>query len=138
MSAASGQMALNWQSLDVRLPVKAAMAQALKECGLARDQVVDRFNAFAARGGVNFRITIHVLEKWVAPSAEHFIPCQYLPVFCQAVDSLEPLSALAAPLGAVIAGPREQRLIAYAEADLKAKALAKAKRRAAEDLEGLL
>lgn len=134
MSTQSGQMALNWQSLDVRLPVKAAMARALRESNLSREQVVERMNALAAASGVIGRTTVNVLDKWTAPSAEHTIPYQLLPLFCRATESLLPLEALAAPLGVTIAGPREQKLIAYAEADLGARRLSKAKRRALEDL----
>lgn len=134
MSTQSGQMALNWQSFDVRLPVKTAMARALRESRLSREQVAECMNALAAASGITFRVTVHVMDKWTAPSADHSIPYQLLPLFCRATESLLPLEALAAPLGVTIAGPREQKLIAYAEADLGAKRLTKAKRRALEDL----
>lgn len=135
MSGRAAQMPLNWQGMDVRLPVKHAMAAALKGCGLSREQVVDKINDLAAASGIHLRLTLSILEKWVAPSADNAIPYQLLPIFCRATESLEPIAALAAPLGVVLAGPREQRLIAIARADQETKRLRREKRRALEELE---
>jgi len=135
MSGRAVQLPLNWQGLDPVPPLKRAMAAALRECGLSRDQVADRMNQLLAADGQTPRVTVNVIEKWVAPSAAHVIPLQLLPAFCRVVDSLAPLEALAATLGAVIAGPREQRLIAIARADQETKRLRREKRRALEELE---
>lgn len=137
MSERQGQMPIVWQSLDVRRTVKAAMADALRSCPLSRAQVVDKVNELLASVGVEYKLTDSILEKWVAPSAAHFIPLAVLPAFCRAVDSPGPLAALAEPLGLTMAGPREQALQALGQAQVDAKRLAKQRRRALEDLEDL-
>lgn len=137
MSKGTAQMPLNWQGLDVRLTVKSAMAQALKDCGLSRDQVVDKINSLAAANGIVLRLTINTLDKWVAPSADHAIPYQLMPIFCRATGSMAPLGALATPLGAVVAGPREQWLMELGRAHLLAKQARREKQKALMALEDM-
>ena len=135
MSGREAQLPLNWQGLDPVPPLKRAMAAALRECDLSREQVADRMNQLLAADGQTPQVTINTIEKWVAPSAIHVIPLRLLPVFCRVVDSLLPLEALAAPLGAKLAGPLEQALIRWAQAQEDKRRAAIAERRAREALE---
>lgn len=130
-----------WENphLDPTSRIKSAMREALKDCGLSRDQVVDQINELAKREGMTTngngqRVTVELLEKWVSPSAAgNRIPIQYLPMFCRVTGSLLPLRALAAPVGAdVITGPDRLKL-AWAEAEIaKRKTTAAARKLAAE------
>ena len=134
---AGQQLPLFGQSLDVALPLKRAMAAALRQSPLSREQIVDRLNELLSEEGVGLRVTINMLEKWVAPSARHMIPVQVLPFFCRVVGSARPVEVLAGALGLRLAGPREQHLIALGEAALEAKRASAKRRRALEALEEL-
>ena len=107
MSKRTSQLDLFGPSLDIVPKLKACMVQCLAESSLSREQIVDRMNRLLSEAGINITITKSSLDKWVSlSSTAHLIPLRLLPVFCRAVGSIEPMSVLAAPLGAVLAGPR--------------------------------
>ena len=139
MSTPASQLDLFSPSLDVVIALKASMARCLANCRLSRDEVVDRMNALAADAGSKLAVTKPTINKWVSiSSTSHVIPTGLLPIFCKAVGSLEPLAVLAAPLGAAIAGPREQKLMQLGEAQIMAKQAQRQRRKALDDLEGLV
>ncbi len=74
MAGPQAQMPLPWQSTDVRLPLKLALRRALKDSGLSREQFMDAFNEEMDDSGVDYKLTLSTLEKWVAPSAGYMIP----------------------------------------------------------------
>jgi len=127
-------------SLDPTLRLKTAMQQALKDCPLSREEVVEAINKIAAlegltTGGRAQRVTVAQLDKWVAPGTrQHLIPVKYLPLFCHATNSLLPLKALAQPLGATVMGEAETKRLAWAEIEIERRRLAKEARRLAEDV----
>jgi hypothetical protein len=55
-------------------------------------------------------------------------------VFCEVLETLTPLKVLVAPLGAVIAGPRERRFMELGLAQYEAKQAARKRRLALEAL----
>lgn len=123
-------------SLDVLPSLKAEMGKALRSCGLSREQVVDEINHLAEQSGISLSLTINTLEKWLAPSAtRHVIPLRVLPLFCRVTGSTRPVEILAAALGLVVVGPREQALIHLGEAAVEAKRASAKRRRALEALE---
>lgn len=124
-------------SLDVLPSLKAEMGKALRTCGLSREQVVDQINALAEQAGIPNALTINTLEKWVAPSARHVIPLRVLPLFCRVTGSTRPVEILAAALGLVVVGPREQALIRLGEAIVENRRARAKRRRALEALEEL-
>lgn len=138
MSNPASQMDLFGPSVDIVPRLKAAMVHGLAESRLSREQVVERMNRLLAEAGVNVAITKASLDKWVSLSSPgHLIPLRLLPAFCQVVETTAPLAVLAAPLGAVIAGPREQRLMELGRAQLLAKQARKTRQRALLELEDM-
>ncbi|MCB2186985.1 MAG: hypothetical protein KQJ78_11245 [Deltaproteobacteria bacterium] len=137
MAERAAQIPLFGPSLDVVPRLKRVMAAALRESRLSREQVVDAMNRTLEAEGLGLRVTINSLEKWVAPSQGHVIPLPALPVFCRVLDTSEPLSVLAAPLGAFVAGERERQLMLLGEAQVEAKQVARKRRNALEALEDL-
>jgi len=135
MPGAAAQLGLFGHSRDVSLPFKKAMAAALKNCGHSRAQVADRMNQALAAEGINRTVTSNMLDKWTALSARHEIPLGMLPFFCHVTGCLEPMRVLAAGVGAILAGPREQELMRLGESQVRAREAARLRRRALEALE---
>ena len=135
MSAPLAQMPLPWQSTDVRLPLKLAARKALRESGFSRELIVDAINKELEENGIDYKLTLSTLEKWVAPSASNLPAPHLLTIFCKVCGSIEPLAVLLAPLGFAVAGPRQLELIRLAEAKLKAKEAARVVRESESALE---
>lgn len=119
--------------LNVDFAVKDAMNQAAKNCSLSREQIVDKMNNLASGYQIRLNqgnaksLTTAMLEKWLSREDPRRIGYHALVVFCKVTGSLEPISALAAPLcGRVISGEQIMRL-EWAEAQIDLK---KAKKRA--------
>ena len=119
--------------------LKAAMREALKGCGLSREQVVDRMNELASlegltTGGRNKKVTLPLLDKWVAEGApEHVIPTKFIPIFCEAVGDFRVLQVLAGCLGLTVIRPEEQKLLEWARAEVEKRRIAKRARKLAEE-----
>jgi hypothetical protein len=127
-------------SLDCIPRLKAAMRDALKACPLSRTRVVADMLALAEREGINtglrgLTITEDVLNQWVAPSADQHVIClRLLPLFCRAVNSVEPLAALAGAIGATVIGDEDRKLLAWAKAETQRRKAHKTARRLAEEV----
>jgi len=113
----------NIPTFNTVVNLKEKMHKAAKECGLSRDEIVDRMNDLADRYGVKLvkgngrGLTLDTLEKWLNPTDKvRQVPTRALPIFCAVVSSHEPLEALAQPLGVEMAGPEDQRLLKWARA----------------------
>ncbi|MDR2551408.1 MAG: hypothetical protein LBD10_14545 [Desulfobulbus sp.] len=111
-------------TLNVLRDLKVAMAQAADATGLSREALCDRINQLADRYGVRLvkgtgpNLTMATLEKWLNPEdKERVIPTKALSVFCAAVDSVEPMQVLVAPLGWRVIDDRQAKLLTLAELD---------------------
>jgi len=126
---------------NVDAAVKAAMRQAAKDSPLSRDQICERMNLIAENagfrlGGGNAKaLSLALLEKWLNPlEREHTPPLRALAVFCRALDTVEPLRAVAHPLGAHIIDKRQALLLKRAEVDEKIRTLQRLKKKIEGDL----
>jgi len=112
-------------TLNVSKAIKAAMADDARDCGMSREQLVDRMNDIAERHGVclthgnSQRLTIDTLEKWLNVSDPRHIPLKALTVFCAAVGRWSVLDVVARSLGLMVIGDREQKMLAWAEAKIE-------------------
>lgn len=89
--------------LNTDLLLRTAIAKAIKESSLSRIQIAARMSE-----ALDVEITKTMLDAWTAESREGLnrFPACYLPVFCDAVQSIEPLKILADLNGCfVIQGP---------------------------------
>lgn len=115
-------------TLNVLRDLKTAMANAAKETGLSREELCDQINQMADRYGVRLvkgtgpNLTLDTLEKWLNPEdKERVIPAKGLPVFCAAVNSIEPMQVMVAPLGWRVIDERQAKLLQLAELDQEVK-----------------
>jgi hypothetical protein len=113
--------------------LKTSMAEAIKNSGLSRAQVVDEMNRLAAIAGIGVRTTEAILDKWLARgSRNHLISVRDLPIFCQTVGSILPLRALL-PAGADVVSGDDLALLRWAKAEAERIRASKAARRLAEE-----
>ncbi|MDD2467731.1 MAG: hypothetical protein PHI97_27440 [Desulfobulbus sp.] len=115
-------------TLNVLRDLKTSMAHAAKETGLSREELCDRINQMADRYGVRLvkgtgpNLTMDTLEKWLNPEdKERVIPAKGLPVFCAAVNSIEPMQVMVAPLGWRVIDEKRAKLLQLAELDQEVK-----------------
>ena len=72
--------------------------------------------------GTGPNLTLATLEKWLNPEdKERVIPTKALPVFCAAVNNIDPLQVLVAPLGWRVIDDKQAKLLALAELDQEVK-----------------
>lgn len=85
-------------SLDVDKQFREAISSALKDSKLSRYGVAARMSELTGS-----EITKSMLDSWTAESKEnHRFPAIYLPAFCEAVGSAEPLAILARLVGVFV------------------------------------
>jgi len=108
-------------TLNVLRDVKERMATAARDCGMSRALLVDAMNDLAVRygvclvGGRGGGLTLETLEKWLNPQdREHCPSLKALPVFCAAVQSVEPMRAMVQPLGWQVIDDNDARLLQWA------------------------
>jgi len=93
-------------TFDIDRRFREAISAALKACPLSRYQVAARMSELTGQD-----ITKTMLDSWTAESKEqHRFPAIYLPAFCEAVGSSEPLKLLGHLVGVfVLPGPEALR-----------------------------
>ncbi len=127
-------------SLNPVPKLKASMRKALKQSALSREQVVEEMNRLASlegltTGGRSQKITLALLEKWVAGSAQNqVIPLKFLPIFCKVMGDITPLIVLAKCLGCEVILEEDQKLLLWAKIEREKRRAAKRARKLAEEL----
>lgn len=135
-SGNSQQLTLFEGRLDTLPVFKAALAEAMKASNLSRTQIADLANELLQREGLKPDVTEAKLNKWAAPSdLTHTPSLRLLPFLLKAIGTASPLDAMLAPVGALVAGPRERELMRLGQAQVDAKRAARAKRMAEAALE---
>lgn len=82
-------------SLNMREPLRLALATALRRCSLSRWEVAGKMSHL-----LGCEITKFMLDAWTAESKDgHRFPAEYLPAFCQVTGDRETLTALAEAAG---------------------------------------
>lgn len=129
-------------TLNVTRPLKEALHAAAKNCGLSRDEIVDRMNDLAERYGVSLasgngkQLTRDIFEKWVNPQdTSRQVPVKALPIFCAIVKDITPFDILVKPLGAEVIGHEECRKLRWADAKLNVRKENKVIREIEKELE---
>ena len=130
-------------TFNIAYDQKVSMNEAARNCGLSRDQIVEKMNEMAGRFGVtlvkgntNSGLTLETFEKWINPEdTTRHMPMKALPIFCAVTESLEPLAIMAKPLEAAIIGQDEKKLLEWAKIKLRQKKEAKTLRRIGEEIE---
>ena len=124
------------QNLNIVSEVKRQIRLALAKTRLSRDQVVDRMNALAARDGLRESVSKATLDGWCKDSDPSRMPSiARLVLFCHVLGTVDPIRAIARPLGADVVGPEERKVLSWGKAELAKKRAAKKARLALEALE---
>jgi len=85
-------------SLNIQYNLQGIISECIKSCPLSRWEIAGRMSAL-----LNQEITKYMLDTWTAESKEyHRFPAEYMPAFCQAVGSYEPLRFLAEKAGVFV------------------------------------
>jgi hypothetical protein len=92
--------------LNIQHHFQGIITQCIKKCPLSRWQIAGKMSEL-----LNQEITKYMLDTWTAESKEyHRFPAEYLPAFCAAVGSFEPLRLLAEKANVfVVPGPEALR-----------------------------
>jgi hypothetical protein len=93
-------------TFDIDKSFRESISVALKGCPLSRWQVAARMSELTGTD-----ITKSMLDSWTAESKEqHRFPAIYLPAFCDAVGSSEPLKLMGRLVGVfILPGPEALR-----------------------------
>lgn len=108
-------------TLNVLREVKLALASACKASGLSVDEVCDQANRLAEKYGVCLvkgrarRLDTETLRKWLnQEDTQRFPSIKALPVLCAALNTVDPLRVMAAPLGGQVIDEQDARLLEWA------------------------
>lgn len=81
--------------LNVTCQLNTAIALAIKDAPKSRETICDEMTEL-----LGVKISINMLNSWTAESKEqHRFPAEYLPAFCIATGSIEPMRILAEAAG---------------------------------------
>jgi len=93
-------------SLNIQFQLQAVISDCIKHCPLSRWEIAGKMGEL-----LNQDISKYMLDTWTAESKEyHRFPAEFLPAFCEAVGSFEPLRILAEKAGVfMLPGPEALR-----------------------------
>jgi hypothetical protein len=86
-------------SFNIDLQLREAISEAIRRCQSSRFQIAARMSEL-----LGLEISKSMIDSWTAESREgvNRFPACYLPAFCEAVGSLEPLRIMVDLLGAYV------------------------------------
>ncbi len=98
------------------------MSSTVEASNLSREQIVDRMNDLADQYGVRLTkgngksLTIDTFEKWLNYNdTSRVISLKALMVFCAVTESVEPVQIMVEPLGWMIIGDQDSKLLMWAK-----------------------
>ena len=99
--------------------VKAAIAQAIKNSDLSRQQIADRMNEIIGNDPDDGPVTVAQIDSWTKKDDRRTSFFKYLPVFCLVANSLTPLQAYLSSLGLKIISGKSINIYDLGESELK-------------------
>ena len=119
--------------------VKASLNSAVKQSGQSRDQILDRTNELARRHGLSTGtrpgISKDLLEKWLNVEDDCRVPgIKSLSLLCVALGTVEPMAVMVSCLGGLVIDGDDVKLLEWARAYQKTRALRKRMRKIEEEL----
>ncbi|NUN16319.1 MAG: hypothetical protein HUU55_22045 [Myxococcales bacterium] len=105
---ASGQPRRALQPLVCDLDLRRTLNDAIRNCGRSREEIAD-----AMAQSLGDLVTKSQIDAWTAESKSntHRIPASYLPAFCDATGSTQPMELLATLIGRWLC-PEQDKLFA--------------------------
>lgn len=121
-------------SLNIDILLRATLAKAIKESNLSRVQIVAKMSE-----ALDVEITKTMLDSWTAESREgvNRFPACYLPIFCEAAGSIEPMKVLADLMGCYVVQSEEALIIELSKIDKEKEKLGKKEKAIRAILEGV-
>lgn len=119
--------------------VKESLNSAVKKSGESREQILDRTNELARRHGLSVStktgISKDLLEKWLNVEDDCRVPgIKSLSLLCAALGTVEPMAVLVGCLGGMVIDGDDVKLLEWARAYQKTRALRKQMRKIEEEL----
>ena len=122
-------------SLNATSEIKRQIRLALAASKLSREQIVDKYNEIAALESAS-RISKNTLDSWTKDSDPGRMPSLLnLNYLCEVLGTLAPYAAAILPLGAMVVGPEDLRLLNWAWAEQARRAAVKKAKLALMELE---
>ncbi len=120
--------------MDIANSLRVALIEAIKTCPLSRHQIAGEMSHL-----LGVEVTKTTIDAWTAESKDrHRVPAEYLPAFCRATGSSEPIRLLV-ERGGMFAMPGPEALRAeiqkYDEQERKARAEKRKRLKYLEDME---
>jgi hypothetical protein len=97
---------------------KAAIAQAIKNSGLSRQQIADRMNE-SIGSDPDGPVTVAQIDSWTKKDDTRTSFFKYLPVFCAATNSTTPIQAYLSSLGLKVISGKRINLYDLGESEFK-------------------
>lgn len=124
------------RSLNPVHEIKRQIRLILSNSTLSRDQIAEKMNLLASKEGMPGRVTKARLDSWCKDSDQSRIPSSSeLVLFCYVMKNNGPLDALASPLFLNVIDYEDQKLLAWAKAEIEKKKAIKRARIALEEIE---
>ncbi|MBW2062621.1 MAG: hypothetical protein JRI95_13820 [Deltaproteobacteria bacterium] len=124
------------RSLNQSHEIKRALRLALAKSDLSRDQIVDEMNDVAHLEGIEKRLSKATLDSWTKNADRDRLPTLFwLTIFCFVLQDIGPIRALIDPLGYLLIGERDQKLLDWAKAEQSKRRATKKARVALEFLD---
>ncbi len=114
-----------FSSFNIDLLLRETLVQAIKESPHSRFQIAAQMSDL-----LGIEISKTMIDSWTAESREGInrFPACYLPAFCHAVESIEPLKVLADLVGSFVVQGQEALLIEQSKINLQKEKLAEKER----------
>ena len=111
--------------LNIDILFRTTLAKAIKESNLSRIQIAAKMSE-----ALDIEITKTMIDSWTAESREGLnrFPACYLPIFCQIVESIEPMRVLADLIGCFVIEGEEALLIELAKVETQKQKLTEKER----------
>lgn len=129
---------------DPGLALKKSMRDSDREAqarySMSRDQIIDAMNEMAEQAGVTCngnarKVTPAIYSKWLSASEKHYIPLRWLPIFCRAVRSNQPLEVYTTFFESVrLVAEEDVKKLKWAEIEIKKRKLTKQARQLSEEI----
>lgn len=141
LAGKNGRQLTFWDDMEARvtdpLPaLKIAIKEAIDGSKLSRELIVDAMIRLGVLAKIKRRITLDVLNKWTAESAEErIIHLELLLLFCLATGDYLPLEVYVKAFpGVRLVNKERYRVLEWAEAEIAAREAKKAAKRCAREV----
>lgn len=110
------------QSFNTTRELKECLSSVVSKSGMSREEFLDLINQLADRFGVRLvkgrgrSLSMATFEKWLNPNnTEHIPHYSAISIICEIGETVAPLQVMAAPIGAMVIGEQDVKLLRWAK-----------------------